>query len=70
MRVELLPSPEKNLEIQILGANFHLKNFEGYKLHITVYFLFGKEQVKVIFAPLIWLYQLFGGDGSKSTLAF
>ena len=66
----LLPSPAKSWGFQIVGANFCSKNFQGPKLHITVHFLFAKARKKVIIAPLIWISQLFGGDGSKSTLVF
>ena len=66
----LLPSPAKSWGFQIIGTNFCSKNFHGPKLHITVHILFAKARKKVIIAPLIWISQLFGGDGSKSTLVF
>ena len=47
MRVDLLPSPAKRRGIQIMGTYFHSKNFQGPKLHITVY-TFAKAREKVI----------------------
>ena len=50
VRVDLLPSPAKSRGIQIMGTYFHSKNFQGPKLHITVY-TFAKAREKVILCP-------------------
>jgi hypothetical protein len=52
-RVDLLQSPAKCRGIQIVGANFHSKNSQGAKLHITIHFLFAKAKDKIISTPLI-----------------
>ena len=70
-KVDMLPMPSKKSRNSNHGHKFSSKNFQGPKLHVTVhFFLFEKVRKMVIFVPLIWISQLFGGDWSKSTLAF
>ena len=59
--MDSLPSLAQSQGIQIVGVNFHSINFQEPKWHIAVHFLFAKAREKVIFVPLIWISQVFGG---------